>query len=773
MYLLTFQEEFRMDFMDKLVSGKELRGIKKRRSQPYLFEKFEPELQRKRENDGWIVDRVLKSSIRMKHPKPLDEQFEDEVWCLFADLGFSCMNIDRHLEIPYEKDGKSTKKQIDVFAADEETVICVECKCAKTGRKGDFKTDLEAISGIKGGLFKSILHEKEFKGKKVKYIFATKNYEITESDRNRMKSLDIHHFDEYSIKYFTELSHHLGSCARYQLLGTLFAGQKIKAMDNRIPAIEGKMGGYTYYSFSIEPEKLLKLAYVLHRNEANSDMMPTYQRIIKKPRLKEIQRFIDNRGFFPNSLIISIDTNGKKLRFDYASPQVDNAISRIGILYLPQLYRSAYIIDGQHRLYGYAESKHAADNTVPVVAFVNLDKDKQVELFMEINENQKAVPKNLQNTLNADLLWSSEDKNKQRKALRLHIAQRLGELQSSPFFNRIIIGENEASPYCCLTIDTIENGLKSTHFFTRYGKGNTEIESGTFDRGSNVATRDILLPFLINSFQYFKTQLPDEWEQGDSNHGILTINNTIHALLRILNDIVDFLILSNRINPRTTNTDTLVELVEPYLAPLVTFFSTITEKDREGIRKNYGSGGKAKVWRTFQSIINEQKPEFEPEGLKEWVRDNSKLFNAESFALIQEIEFLLKEDLSAKLQSKYGKNWLTHGIPPKVYQKANAIMGKQNYENSVNGISKTVTIWDCITMSSIKDIMFFNSNWKDLFEDKYTRPEDKTIPGGRNAKTAWLVKFATIAGNSNPAYSFSEEEYLFLKSIHSWLKGLQ
>ena len=99
-----------------------------------------------------------------------------------------------------------------------------------------------------------------------------------------------------------------------------------------------------------------------------------------------------------------------------------------------------------------------------MVAFVNLDKDKQVELFMEINENQKAVSKNLQNTLNADLLWTSEDKNKQRKALRLNIAQRLVSYNHLHFFNRVIIGENETSAYCCLTIDTIENALKSTHF---------------------------------------------------------------------------------------------------------------------------------------------------------------------------------------------------------------------------------------------------------------------------------------------------------------------
>lgn len=760
-----------MSLIDKLVSGKELIGVKKHRGQLFVFEKFEYELQSKRESEGWVVDKELKSLVRMKRPKPLDEQFEDEVWCLFASLGFSYMNRDRHLEISYGTEGLNTTKQIDVFAADEETILFVECKCALSGKKGDFKTDLEAIKGIKEGLFKTVRREKVFKGKKIKYIFATKNYEVTEPDRNRMKDLGIYHFDEYGIKYFTELAKHLGTCARYQLLGTLFAGQKIVAMENRIPAIEGQMGGYTYYSFSIEPEKLLKLAYVLHRNEANNDMMPTYQRIIKKPRLKEIRKFVDNKGFFPNSLIISIDTNRKKLRFDLATPQVENAISRIGILYLPQLYRSAYIIDGQHRLYGYADSKHAEDNTVPVVAFVNLDKDKQVELFMEINENQKAVSKNLQNTLNADLLWTSEDKNKQRKALRLSIAQRLGELQSSPFFNRIVIGENEASPYCCLTIDTIESGLKSTHFLTRFGKDNNEIEAGTFDRGNNTATRDILLPFLIEAFQYLRNELPEEWELGDSDLGMLTINNTVHALLRILNDIVDFLIVNKKINPKIIDTKGLVEMVEPYLAPLVSYFGTANEKDRKEIRKNYGSGGKARVWRTFQAKINEARPEFKPEGLKEWIRDNSKQFNAESYTLIQDIELIIKSDFAESLHKKYGDKWLTLGIPPKVYKQANALKGKQDYENSINGINKVIDIWDCVTIANCKDIAIFSSNWTELFENRYTRPEDVSISGGKIAKTAWIAKFATIANNSSASYSFSEEEYLFLKAIHTWLNN--
>lgn len=161
-----------MGFMDKLVSGKELIGVKKRRSQSYIFEKFEYELQEKRESEGWIVDKELKSMVRMKRPKPLDRQFEDDVWCLFSNLGFSYMNKDRRLEIPYGTEDLNTTKQIDVFAADEETVLFIECKCAFSGKKGDFKTDLEAIKGIKEGLFKTVRREKEFKKKKVKYILV-------------------------------------------------------------------------------------------------------------------------------------------------------------------------------------------------------------------------------------------------------------------------------------------------------------------------------------------------------------------------------------------------------------------------------------------------------------------------------------------------------------------------------------------------------------------------------------------------------------------------
>src|SRR5690606_25631866 len=355
-----------------------------------------------------------------------------------------------------------------------------ECKTSAKNKLGNFKEDLEAMKSKKAGLISSINSLYPGTKPKIKYILATKNLALSPNDEDRLAAIDGIHFAEETIDYYYQLQSQLGDAARYQLLGTLFAGQDIPDLENRIPAIEGRMGGHTYYSFSIEPEKLLKIGYVLHRNKANENMMPTYQRLIKKARLKEIHSFIDDdKGYFPNSIIINIVSDkNKKLVFDQSSNQVPNAISRTGVLHLPKKYRSAYIIDGQHRLYGYANSQYKSSNTIPVVALVNLERSEQVRLFMQINENQKAVPKDLRNTLDADLLWDSDSYLDQMKALKSKIAINLGENRKSPFFGKISIGEDKRA----ITTEHINLALNRSDFLGKVKK--SEIERlGTFYNG--------------------------------------------------------------------------------------------------------------------------------------------------------------------------------------------------------------------------------------------------------------------------------------------------
>ena len=215
---------------------------------------------------------------------------------------------------------------------------------------------------------------KEFPGHKIKFILATNNIGITPATRERIETADVVHLDEDAIEYFVELSDHLGHAAKYQLLGNLFASVKVPGLDRTVLAIQGKMAGHTYYSFLIQPEKLLKLSYVLHRNRANSLLMPTYQRLIRKSRLRKVAAFVEEEGFFPNSIVLNIEEGRRGVRFErIAQPDSD---SRVGILHIPQNYRAAYVIDGQHRLYGYANSDRSATDLIPVVAFVGLERSR-------------------------------------------------------------------------------------------------------------------------------------------------------------------------------------------------------------------------------------------------------------------------------------------------------------------------------------------------------------------------------------------------------------
>lgn len=385
---------------EKIVSGKDLVKAKNLRKNQYVEARERRVALSELEEEGWeyVKDYADPKFIKVRKEKPYDERFEDKVWLLFAQMGFTHLNKDRNFKMSYDYHNPDFTQQIDVFAADDETVLIVECKSAETMKDGVFKKPLESLHGQMDGLRKEAL--KQFPKRKVKFIWATNNYIMSRADLKKMEEWGIIYFSDSVIQYYSELVKHLGTCARYQLLGNLLANTEIKNMQNEIPAIRGTMGGFEYYEFSIEPEKLLKIGYVLHRSEANKNMMPTYQRIIKKKRLKEVQTFINGGGYFPNSLIISIDTNGKGIQFDLSPTKVEGSLSRLGVLHLPKRYHSAYIIDGQHRLYGYSDTEFASKNTIPVVAFIDLERKEQLKLFMDINENQKAVSKTLRVTLN-------------------------------------------------------------------------------------------------------------------------------------------------------------------------------------------------------------------------------------------------------------------------------------------------------------------------------------------------------------------------------------
>ena len=371
------------------------RETRKRLSQ-YQFITIASARQAEYEADGWVLNQKLKRSVVMRRMKPLDMLFADRVWAAMAKLNFQYLNKERSLELIHGSDDNK-REQVDIFAADDEVVLIIICRSTGSPVSSVFKQEIEDIQAARPEVIHALRNI--FPERKFKYILATDNFIVSEQTEQRIKDAGIVHMDEDAIDYYLELAEHLGRAARFQLLGSLFAGSKIPGLEPRVAAIQSKMGGYVYYSFAIEPARLLKLSYILHRNKANSDLMPTYQRLIRKSRLKKIEQFVDGGGFFPNSIIVNIEPGAHGLQFERA-PRTDTE-AKLGVLHLPRTYRAAYVIDGQHRLYGYADSSRAETDLVPVVAFVGLPRAVQVQLFMQINENQQAVPKNLRNTLNS------------------------------------------------------------------------------------------------------------------------------------------------------------------------------------------------------------------------------------------------------------------------------------------------------------------------------------------------------------------------------------
>ncbi|WP_228070912.1 DGQHR domain-containing protein [Enterococcus faecium] len=541
---------------------------------------------------GWIVDREFKTKVRLKKMKSGEELLANRIWLLFYNMGFNKLNIEKVLIEGLE---------VEVLCSDDETILFIFNKfSSKKQDRTSLLKDIEKIYDKKHSLIQWARSNFSKEKKKCAFVLSTQNYVLPDQDILFMEKNGITHFDEEMLLYYEGLVNHLGEASRYQLLGFLFPGQKIQGMDNKIPAIEGRMGGHKYYSFSIEPEKLLKIGYVLPRNNANNSMMPTYQRLIKKDRLKSIRSFISEGGFFPNSLIVNLDTNGKKLRFDKIGNQIEESISHVGILYLPQLYRSAYIIDGQHRLYGYSNLNFSESNSIPVVAFVNLDRKEQIKLFMDINENQKSVSKNLRNTLNSDLLWESDSLSERKTALKLLIAQKLGEDRDSPLYNRVLVGENSKTDYCCITIDFIKKALDDCSFLGEFNKNNELIHKGTLDNENNEETLDILLKYLKECLWYVKTKVEDQWETIEKEQVFIVTNPGIYSLIRIIDDITNHLMHENLLTFEKLYSKEDLKLVFDYLDYLVDYYNSITVEEKKAIKGNYGAGGRLNIGELYK-----------------------------------------------------------------------------------------------------------------------------------------------------------------------------
>lgn len=721
--------------------------------------------------DGWEeFGKPLKTKTKLRKRKDHDKQFEDDIWCQVYDLGYRHLNIDRNFKLPFGPQ-PTDKKQIDVVAANDDTILIIECKSSASPKKApSFKTEFEALKQRLHGHSKA-LDQLFGKGRRVKYIFATRNLRVNResADIKRLEAANGFFYNDNTYDYVERLVRTYKNAAHYQFMGLMFKGQNINRERIEVPAIEGKMGAKTYYMFSIEPSLLLKLGFVLHRTRANESEMPTYQRLLVPSRLKGITKFIDGGGYFPNSAIVNFSEKDAKLEFQ-AHKRGEDTGSRTGILKIPNAYGIAYIIDGQHRIYGYANSEFKDTNTIPVVALVGLAASEQLELFMDINQNQKAVSPTLRITLEEDLFWNSPRLDSRMKALRSSIIRQLGGDQSGPLYGRISLGEDKAVLQAKPFADALLRcGLLPEAKGNKFAEGTTECAlydtSNTEHEDEMLATRTRVVSFINACYEAAEEAL--ESDAATISEFVLS-NRGTYAFISLLGSLHKFESEAGNLSIKSSAEDRL-DGIRKYLNALFAQLKNLDKEQTAGLTGRLGSGAETIWLRTFQTYVNAKFPNYDPPELKDWKERQDKQLQDKGRELGTDIERHMKSFVINQLQTLFGDDWdLEIGS---IKRKCEELAGEEMEKAYKEGLERRDIHWT---------EMFMINQYKTIIDKYWTRrpeePDDNfetfeehfaiDIGYGFNSKSEklkWLSMFNTL--RNNWAHEGTKEKGLNRKEV--------
>ena len=730
--------------------------------------------------DGWEeYGEPLKTKARLRKPKSHNLQFEDDIWCQLYRLGYRMLNVDGNFRLPFGSD-PADKKQIDVIAIDEDSVLLVECKSSETSAKPpSYKTEFETLRFRLDGYRKAI--DQTFgSGRRLKYIFATRNLRLNRDSTDIVRLVDSggFYYNDNTFQYIDSLLKSYRGAAHYQFMGLIMKGQSINKDKIEVPAIEGMMGNKTYYMFSIEPQLLLKIGFVLHRTRANESEMPTYQRLLIPSRLKGITKFIDGGGFFPNSAVLNFNERDAKLDFQ-GQPRSKDTASRTGVLKIPNAFGIAYIIDGQHRIYGYANSKYKASNTIPVVAFKNLDPSDQLELFMQINENQKAVSPTLRITLEEDLYWNASRLDSRLKALRSSVIRALGGDPSGPLYGKISLGEDRSTLQAKPFADAlIKCKLLPEARGNKFVEGTTApslYDADNFEHGDEMMrARDRVVSFINASYELAEEALGKDKEIL-SNY--IFSNRGSFAFLSLVGDLHAFEVARGLISIKSSN-EQRINAIGEYLLALFKALKSMTPEDAEVLTGKLGSGAEATWLRFFQSYINNEFAYYTPPELQDWRERQDKALQSKGREIGTEIERHMKNFIITQLKEMFGENW---DIEIGTIQRDCEVRAKEQMEKDYkDGMGRREIPWTD---------QFFIKDYKAIIE-KYWSKKPNNMAGaesfeqhfsidvghGFNSKAdkiKWISLFNTLRNNwaheGTKEKGLNKSEVELLAKIHDRL----
>ncbi len=592
---------------------------------------------------------------------------------------------------------------------------------------------------------------------------VTWNLKIAEQMRKRADREQVTLFDINQLSYYEALVQRLGDAARYQFLADLFQHRPIDGLKTRIPALRTRIGSTDCYTFAVQPEYLLKLCYVAHRAKGKPGDLDVYQRMLTKHRLTKLREFIADDGVFPTNIVINFDS-AKSVSFHQGQQleaRTDRVGGVVGWLDLLPAYGCAWVIDGQHRLYAYAGQARARTSFLNVLAFVDLPHERQTAMFVEINSEQRRVPRKLLLELDAILNWDSPDDDRRIAAIVSKAAMDLDHAGDSPLAGRILLQDMKRTDKRCITLPAVVGELKKKGFFIKSRtKGFTDY--GFFWRTDPVASCKRTVSVVAAWLAAIERGAQSWWELGAAEGGGLAMNDGVAVCIRLLESVLDHL---NQQEALGLLPDAeMARRCVPYAEALGEYFGQMTLTERASFRSLRGNEGKNTRFRECQAAVQETFPDYQPDGLEKWLRHREENVNEEARQLIDEIEKQIQRQILALLTSEFGSDldsregWWYKGVPEGIRKK---VVGRR--EERGGGAHET--FFDLIDYQKI-----IKQNWT-LCRPVFGYGSRENV--GKDTGTKWLGEVNECRKkvmHASRREFVGQTEVTMLRSHYEWLE---
>lgn len=733
----------------------------RKRSKKYELKRISHEDLESFAQDGWFVHRKLKKTIVVKKERPIDERLENLWWVLLYKMGYTELNSGRSFRILLKSKGNTENKSISVFASDDETVIVTQCIASDKLKKKSLKTEIEGLASNRGKISSAVksFYGADFKPK-ILWFLVTENVIWSDDDIKEAESSNIKRITELELPYYTQLADHLGSAARFQFLAEFLKDQKIPELSGvKVPATRGKLGGRYFYTFVTTPKHLLKIAFVNHRTLDDPDGYPAYQRLIQKSRLKAIGKFISNGGYFPNNLLLNFV---KTPRFDILQKDTASDV-HFGQLYLPETYKSAWVIDGQHRLYGYAGlSGYFLDHNIVVIAFEKISKEEEANLFVTINHEQKSVPKNLLDDLEGQLNWGSAEPSERIGALCARLIQKLNRDMASPLYGRFSAEGIKTTQRTCLTVPQVKQGIKRSGLLGRVSAEGT-YQAGPICAKTDNATLMKAQKILNGYFRSIQEASLNRWESG--RPGKTCTNESIQALTLLFAEIIKYLYKGDEGKIEKISELKFIEDTNKIIEPLLSLIKSDPQEVDKVFSVPFGSGGPRELFFRLSSIIKSVSADFTPDNYDDWSATQSADLRQTADSQIQKINILVQNHIFTVFRSIHGEKNGAYWEKGIVNKDIKVSAYNKSQEDDLDVRLPLETYLDFIDFKKIVD-----KEWG-LFKDVFDIPIDGAKGKAKNIE--WMERInelRRIPAHASDKRNYKAEDFPFLDRIKSLIE---